>query len=91
VALCRELTKAHEEVRRGTASVLLDQIRAGVRGEVVLVVEAAPAADRASAAVDRAALRQAADLLRAEGLAPRAAARLAARLLGGRANDAYPS
>ena len=44
VAVCRELTKLHEEVVRGTASALVEWASAGVRGELVLVVEGAPAA-----------------------------------------------
>ncbi|SDH01605.1 16S rRNA (cytidine(1402)-2'-O)-methyltransferase [Microbacterium pygmaeum] len=45
VAVCRELTKLHEEVARGTAAELVEWASAGVRGEVVLVVEGAPAAE----------------------------------------------
>ncbi|MCC6376447.1 MAG: 16S rRNA (cytidine(1402)-2'-O)-methyltransferase [Microbacteriaceae bacterium] len=41
VAVARELTKLHEEVRRGTASELADWARGGVRGEICLVVEGA--------------------------------------------------
>jgi 16S rRNA (cytidine1402-2'-O)-methyltransferase len=40
--LCRELTKLHEEVRHGTLATLADGARAGVRGEVTLVVAGAP-------------------------------------------------
>jgi 16S rRNA (cytidine1402-2'-O)-methyltransferase len=41
VAVCRELTKLHEEVVRGTAAELAERFRgAPPRGEVVLVVEA---------------------------------------------------
>ena len=43
-AVCRELTKTYEEVRRGGLAELADWARDGVRGEVTLVVEgAAPA------------------------------------------------
>lgn len=38
VAVCRELTKMHEEVRRGPVGSLLDWASAGVRGEITLVV-----------------------------------------------------
>lgn len=39
-ALCRELTKLHEEVRRGTLSELVESARRRpVKGEIVLVVE----------------------------------------------------
>ncbi len=42
-ALCRELTKTYEEVRRGPLGELADEAAAGVRGEVTLVVAGAPA------------------------------------------------
>lgn len=38
VAVCRELTKLHEEVVRGTAAELAGWAAEGVRGEIVLVV-----------------------------------------------------
>ncbi|HET8561680.1 MAG TPA: 16S rRNA (cytidine(1402)-2'-O)-methyltransferase [Marmoricola sp.] len=41
-AVCRELTKIHEEVRRGTLVELAAWAAGGVRGEVTLVVEGAP-------------------------------------------------
>ena len=44
VVVCRELTKLHEEVKRGTASELADYFADGVRGEICLVVEGAPPA-----------------------------------------------
>lgn len=42
-AVCRELTKTHEEVRRGGLADLADWAAEGVRGEVTIVVEGAPA------------------------------------------------
>jgi 16S rRNA (cytidine1402-2'-O)-methyltransferase len=42
-AVCRELTKLHEEVARGTLDELAAWAEPGVRGECVLVVEGAPA------------------------------------------------
>jgi 16S rRNA (cytidine1402-2'-O)-methyltransferase len=42
--VCRELTKTHEEVRRGSLDVLVDWARDGVRGEVTIVVAGAGAA-----------------------------------------------
>ncbi|MES2094430.1 MAG: 16S rRNA (cytidine(1402)-2'-O)-methyltransferase [Actinomycetota bacterium] len=39
VAVCRELTKLYEEVRRGTAAELAEWAAAGVRGEICIVVE----------------------------------------------------
>lgn len=41
-AVCRELTKMYEEVKRGSVSELADWAAAGVRGEIVLVVGGAP-------------------------------------------------
>lgn len=41
-AVCRELTKTYEEVRRGTLAALADWASDGVRGEITLVIEGAP-------------------------------------------------
>lgn len=41
-AVCRELTKLHEEVRRGTLAELAEWASDGVRGEIVLVIGGAP-------------------------------------------------
>jgi len=41
-AVCRELTKTHEEVRRGPLAELAAWAEPGVRGEVTLVVSGAP-------------------------------------------------
>jgi 16S rRNA (cytidine1402-2'-O)-methyltransferase len=40
-AVCRELTKTHEEVRRGSLAELTDWAAEGVRGEVTIVVAGA--------------------------------------------------
>lgn len=42
-AVCRELTKKFEEVARGTLAELAERFAEGARGEIVLVVEGAPA------------------------------------------------
>jgi 16S rRNA (cytidine1402-2'-O)-methyltransferase len=42
-AVCRELTKTHEEVRRGPLAELAGWAAEGVRGEITLVVGGAPA------------------------------------------------
>jgi 16S rRNA (cytidine1402-2'-O)-methyltransferase len=44
-AVCRELTKTHEEVRRGPLADLVEWADAGVRGEVTIVVEGAAAVE----------------------------------------------
>lgn len=41
-AVCRELTKLHEEVRRGELAELASWAEAGVRGEICIVVGGAP-------------------------------------------------
>jgi 16S rRNA (cytidine1402-2'-O)-methyltransferase len=46
-AACRELTKTHEEVRRGRLDELVEWARTGVRGEVTLVVGGAEPASAA--------------------------------------------
>ena len=40
-AVCRELTKTHEEVRRGPLADLVGWAEPGVRGEVTIVLEGA--------------------------------------------------
>ncbi len=85
VAVCRELTKLHEEVRRGSARELAEHYAAQrPRGEIVLVIGAAsaPTADRDAAL---AALRE---LVQA-GARPRAAAGAVASLSGIAANELY--
>jgi 16S rRNA (cytidine1402-2'-O)-methyltransferase len=44
VVVCRELTKLHEEVRRGTAAEVAEYFAEGARGEICVVIDgAAPA------------------------------------------------
>jgi 16S rRNA (cytidine1402-2'-O)-methyltransferase len=85
VAVCRELTKVHEEVVRGTARELAERYAASPpRGEVVLVV--GPAAPQAPDLEP--ALRALRRLVEA-GARPRPAAQVVAGLTGLRANDLY--
>jgi 16S rRNA (cytidine1402-2'-O)-methyltransferase len=42
-AVCRELTKLHEQIARGTLAELAARFADGARGEIVVVVEGAPA------------------------------------------------
>ena len=85
VAVCRELTKIHEEIVRGTAAELAARYESEPpRGEVVLVVGPAPAATGdLTPAVD--ALRRLVDA----GAKPRAAATVVAELTGHSANSLY--
>jgi 16S rRNA (cytidine1402-2'-O)-methyltransferase len=84
-AVCRELTKLHEEVRRGGAAELAAHYREHPpRGEVVLVVGPAPA-DSANRVEVLAALRE----LVSAGARARPAAGVLARLTGASANELY--
>jgi 16S rRNA (cytidine1402-2'-O)-methyltransferase len=86
VALCRELTKLHEEVRRGSATEVLASVESDpVRGEVVVVVEG----DRDGAPVDMAAAVASARALVADGARKRDAAHAVADRLGISANEVY--
>ncbi len=85
-AVCRELTKLHEEVVRGNLDELSRRFRGDVKGEIVVVI--APSNKRASSpdiafAVD--ALRR----LVQSGARPRAAAGVVAALTGTAPNDLY--
>ena len=85
VAVCRELTKLHEEVRRGTASELSAHYRENPpRGEVVLVAGAAPPGPLAREQA-LAALREIIDA----GAKARPAAAAIAKLTGVGANELY--
>jgi 16S rRNA (cytidine1402-2'-O)-methyltransferase len=53
-AVCRELTKLHEEVARGTLAELAERFADGARGEIALVVAGAPPA---SASLDEGVAR----------------------------------
>jgi 16S rRNA (cytidine1402-2'-O)-methyltransferase len=55
-AVCRELTKTHEEVRRGPLADLVAWAEPGVRGEVTIVVEGAPVPEAVTDPVALAAL-----------------------------------
>jgi 16S rRNA (cytidine1402-2'-O)-methyltransferase len=85
-ALCRELTKLHEEVLRGTAdevlAVLADR---ELRGEVVLVVEGR----RVAAAPDLIAMLEELRGLVDGGMRTREAARAVAERHGASANELY--
>jgi len=85
VAVCRELTKLHEEVSRGSASELAERFAAEpARGEVVIVCGPAPPAS-ASREAALAALRE----LVEAGARARPAAAVLARLTGIAANELY--
>jgi 16S rRNA (cytidine1402-2'-O)-methyltransferase len=85
-AVCRELTKLHEEVARGSLGELARRFRDQVKGEIVVVIAPAQvevAGPDLAFAVD--ALRR----LVQSGARPRAAASVVAALTGTRPNDLY--
>ena len=86
VAVCRELTKLHEEIRRGSARELADHYREHPpRGEVALVIGASPA----GAPVDfERAIRLLRELVQA-GAKPRPAAGVISELTGVPVNELY--
>jgi 16S rRNA (cytidine1402-2'-O)-methyltransferase len=88
VAVCRELTKIHEEVVRGTAGELAARYAdAAPRGEIVLVVGPANDGDKGVSDEALAAFRE----LVGAGAKRRAAASVVARLTGVSANALYES
>ena len=84
VAVCRELTKLHETIARGTADELAASI-GELRGEVAIVVGGAPAAPAGDLDAAVTAARGAIE----GGAKPREAARRAAREHGVGANAVY--
>jgi 16S rRNA (cytidine1402-2'-O)-methyltransferase len=65
-AVCRELTKTHEEVRRGPLGELVAWAAEGIRGEVTIVVQGA-AVGAATVAADADSLRAAVAQAESEG------------------------
>lgn len=89
-AVARELTKLHEEIRRGTLGGLqahYDQAEA--RGEVTVVVEGRGPVDEAPGEADLEAARSLARRLLADGATPKDAARMLVAELGLARNEAY--
>jgi 16S rRNA (cytidine1402-2'-O)-methyltransferase len=85
VAVCRELTKLHEEIVRGTAGELAARYaEEDPRGEIVLVIGGAPERD----GVDPAAVDAVRRLVEA-GAKPRVAASVVSELTGAPANALY--
>lgn len=87
IIVCRELTKLHEEIWRGTPSEAIAHF-AEPRGEFTVVIEAAPtAAARVPVADD--VVRERLSELMAEGLTRRYASAQAARELGRPRREVY--
>ena len=84
VVVCRELTKVHEEVVRGSVAELAERFSEGTRGEVVLVVGPGAAGEG-----DVRAAREAVERLVHAGAKRRSAASVVAGLTGLPANSLY--
>jgi 16S rRNA (cytidine1402-2'-O)-methyltransferase len=70
VAVCRELTKVHEEVVRGSAAELAEKFADGARGEITVVISGAAKHEEAEA-VDEGELDSRITAMLAEGRTPR--------------------
>lgn len=102
-AVCRELTKLHEEVRRGPLGELAAWAEDGVRGEIVIVVGGAPETEVSPESALTEVLQRVAEgerlkdasraVAEATGLSSRElyAAALAARAAGSGAGSAAPA
>ena len=96
IAVCRELTKLHEEVARGSAAELRERFAAraeepgGVRGEIALVIDAPGETEAAAGAEEAAAsaAERAVELV-AEGLRTKEVTKHLVAEFGISRNDAY--
>ena len=86
-AVCRELTKTHEEVRRGALADLVSWAADGVRGEVTIVVEGAVATHLV--ADDPESLRAAVSDLEEQGTSRKEAIAEVAKLAGVPKREVY--
>jgi 16S rRNA (cytidine1402-2'-O)-methyltransferase len=86
-AVCRELTKTHEEIRRGSLDELVTWAETGVLGEVTVVVAGADPAARPALSESELVAQVAA--LEAEGSSRRDAIAEVARVTGVRRRDVY--
>ena len=96
IAVCRELTKLHEEVVRGPLPAVRDTVAArveqggGVKGEIVLVIDGPSEAEGAAATEDsQASARERAAELKAAGARKKDIARAIAEEFGIARNAAY--
>ena len=89
VVVARELTKLHEEFLRGTAGEVRVALsaRERIRGEIVLLIEAAPPAQPVKLAGS--IVQQVSQLMEAEGLDEKEALKRVARERGVSKSDVY--
>ena len=87
--MCRELTKLHEEIARGTAGELAQRFAEGARGEITIVI-GAPATDPSEAEpLDEEALDRAIDAMLDDGATVRDVADRLAETSGLPRRDVY--
>lgn len=92
VVVARELTKMHEEVLRGPAQEVFDQIRTrdgGVKGEVTLLIARAECSPELPAKKKLDPAARLAEIMRAQGLDEKSALKLLAKELGVSKSEAY--
>ena len=87
LAVCRELTKLHEEIFRGTVSEAIAHFSGGVRGEITLVI--AGRAEPAAETWDEARIHAALAGLIAQGLERKEAAKQVAAQSGWERREVY--
>lgn len=88
-AVCRELTKRYEEVRRGGLAELADWAEPGVRGEITVVVSGARAEEATERAVTAADVGAQARELAASGMRLKDAASVVAERTGRPRREVY--
>lgn len=88
VAVCRELTKLHEQVIRGTVSEVLENLPDPVLGEITVVVEGKPGAEE-DLALDEATIDARIDSMLGRGIAPKAIAKELAEAAGESTRELY--
>lgn len=84
--LCRELTKTHEEVIRGTLSELVEATAGEVLGEVTLVIAGAPKTSEAGTQIDAVSLVKA---LMEQGISVKDATKAVAKATGASKKSLY--
>lgn len=89
IAICRELSKKFEEIRRGSAAELAAALPPTVKGEIVLVFASGEPAAAAEAPIGEEKLTEALSALLGEGLSPRRAAEIVSSLTAAPKNKVY--
>lgn len=89
IAICRELTKKFEEIKRGTPGELIAGLPETIKGEIVLVFEGKPASTDKDSEADEEKITAALTAMLESGLSPRRAAYIVSQLTGVSKNRVY--